>query len=90
MAAEDFFIRGGVPTGLTGDQPMPYGYRRWNGTVWCQAWIDRYNAEVRRAVVAHRQGLNDKAQRHVNAVYLIAHEFDQLAKTSTTEPTHPR
>ncbi len=40
MAAEDFFVRDGLPPGMTNDEPVPYGYRRWNGVgsspwEWC-------------------------------------------------------
>lgn len=77
MAAEDFFIRAGLPPGLSSDEPMPYEYRRWNGTVWTDPCVDLYNKTARMAVIAWRQGLDAKAERYVEALYRMAHEYDQ-------------
>ena len=80
MAAEDFFVRDGLPPGMTNDEPVPYGYRRWNGVVWADSWTDTYNAISQRAVIAWRQGLDSKAEQEVVAMYRMAAQFDQLGK----------
>lgn len=69
-----------LPAGLTGDTPMPYGYRRWNGTVWCDAWTDTYNRLVATAVAAHRAGMHpDTVAGYVDDVYRTANRFDRTA-----------
>ncbi|AZS07563.1 hypothetical protein PBI_DUKE13_227 [Mycobacterium phage Duke13] len=78
MSASDYFIRHDLPAGITSDEPMPYGYRRWNGTVWCNAWIDGYNHLLSRAIERHRQGLD--ARGYVDALYRRAAQCDALAK----------
>lgn len=62
------------PPGLTGTDPMPYGYRRWNGTIWPNAHIDAYNAELARIKRRHEAGMN--TSHLVNGLYNLAHQFD--------------
>lgn len=85
MAVEDFFVRDGLPPGITSDEPVSYGYRRWNGVVWCDSWTDTYNAISRRAVIAWRQGLDSKAEQEVEAMYRMATQFDHLGKELADE-----
>ncbi len=68
------------PPGMTNDEPVPYGYRRWNGVVWADSWTDTYNAISRQAVIAWRQGFDSKAEQEVEAMYRMAAQFDQLGK----------
>lgn len=77
MSASDYFVRWDLPVGLASDQPMPYGYRRWNDTVWCEAWTDRYNRLLERAVEVHRQGYD--ATGWVDALYRLSAQLDTLA-----------
>ncbi|AEK08283.1 hypothetical protein SEA_EJIMIX_216 [Mycobacterium phage Ejimix] len=80
MSASDYFIRHDLPAGITSDEPMPYGYRRWNGTVWCNAWIDGYNHLLRSAIERYRQGLD--ASGYVDALYRRAAAYNVLTKES--------
>lgn len=63
-----------VPPGLTGTEPMPYGYRRWNGTVWPDIQVDAYNRELDRITTRHEAGMSTEAL--VNGLYNLAHTFD--------------
>lgn len=63
-----------VPAGLTGFDRMPYGYRRWNGSVWADIQVDRYNQELARIESRHRAGMD--TQHLVNGLYNLAHAFD--------------
>lgn len=63
-----------MPAGLTGLTPMPYGYRRWNGAIWPDIQVDRYNAELERIAVRHRAGYDTTAL--VNGLYNLASQFD--------------
>ena len=85
MAVEDSFVRDVLPPGITSDEPVPYGYRRWNGVVWCDSWTDTYNAISRQAVIAWRQGLDSKASQEVEAMYRMATQFDHLGKELADE-----
>ncbi|WP_165605987.1 hypothetical protein [Mycolicibacterium mucogenicum] len=67
-----------LPAGLTSDQPMPYGYRRWNGAVWPDCQVDAYNRAVAQAIERHRAGYDASAL--VNGVYNLASSFDRHAK----------
>lgn len=53
---------------------MPYKYRRWNGAVWPDAWVDLYNAELARIESRHRAGYDTEAL--VNGIYHLAQQFD--------------
>jgi len=64
-----------LPAGLTGFDPMPYGYRRWNGTIWPDIQVDAYNAELTRIESRFKAGYNVEAL--VNGLYNLAHQFDQ-------------
>ena len=64
------------PSGLTGTDLMPYDYRRWNGTVWPDALVDQYNAELRRIKARHEAGMN--TDHLVNGLYNLAHIFDHV------------
>jgi hypothetical protein len=67
-----------LPTGLTGTDPMPYGYRRWNGSVWADIQVDSYNAELSRIVARHAQGMPVTAL--VDGLYNLASQFDYAGK----------
>ena len=64
-----------TPTGLTSTDPMPYGYRRWNGTIWPDVQVDRYNAELARIQARHEAGMPTEAL--VNGLYNLADAFDR-------------
>lgn len=63
-----------LPSGVTSFDPMPYGYRRWNGSVWCDAWVDLYNRDLRRIQAHHGAGYDVRAM--VDGLYSMAHSFD--------------
>ena len=65
------------PPGITSFDPMPMGYRRWNGAVWADCQVAAYNAELARIESRHRAGMN---VRHlVNGLYNLAQGFDRCA-----------
>lgn len=70
-----------LPVGITSDQPMPYKYRRCNGVVWCDAWVDHYNEQLARAITRHRNGSD--ATWEVDALYRMAHHYDALELSLT-------
>jgi len=67
-----------VPPGLTGTDPMPYGYRRWNGSVWADIQVDRYNAELRRIEKRHAAGYD--VTHLVDGLYNLATQFDYVGE----------
>ena len=72
-----------LPPGLTGVDPIPYGYRRWNGAVWADIQVDRYNHEIARIWVAHTAGYD--TQRLVDGLYNLAHGFDVAASAQLAD-----
>lgn len=68
-----------LPAGITGFNPMPYGYKRWNGVIWPNIQVDSYNAELERIQSRHANGLD--VQHLVNGLYNLAHQFDQFDHT---------
>jgi hypothetical protein len=68
------------PAGLTGLEPMPYGYRRWNGSVWAPIQVDRYNSELERIAARHAAGLN--TQHLIDGLYNLASGFDYAGKVT--------
>ncbi len=64
-----------LPNGLTGFDPMPYGYRRWNGSVWPNAHVDAYNRELARIESRHTAGMD--TQHLINGLYNLAGGFDR-------------
>jgi hypothetical protein len=69
-----------TPVGLTGLDPMPYGYRRWNGSVWPGSQVDAYNRELARIAARHNAGMD--TQHLINGLYNLAHQFDYAGKLS--------
>lgn len=67
-----------APVGLTGLDPMPYGETRWNGSVWPDIQVDRYNAELSRIASRHRAGMD--TQHLIDGLYNMAHGFDYAGK----------
>ena len=67
-----------LPDGLTGFEPMPYGYRRWNGSVWPNVQVDRYNSELARIKARHEAGMD--TQHLINGLYNLASGFDEAGK----------
>lgn len=63
-----------LPEGITGFTPMPYGYKRWNGSVWVNAHVEAYNAELSRIESRHNAGMS--VEHLVNGLYNLAHGFD--------------
>lgn len=63
-----------MPPGLTSFERMPYKYRRWNGAVWPNVWVDQYNTELARIESRHRAGYDTEAL--VNGIYHLAQQFD--------------
>ena len=57
-----------LPIGLTGLDPIPYGYRRWNGHVWPDVHIDEYIG------VLHAAGYDTSVQ--VEELYRRSFMFD--------------
>ncbi|MGP4994574.1 hypothetical protein [Glutamicibacter ardleyensis] len=64
-----------LPAGITGFEPMPYGYKRWNGAVWCDEHVDSYNRELARIESRHRAGMD--VQHLINGLYNLAYGFDR-------------
>lgn len=64
-----------TPNGLTGFDPMPYGYRRWNGSVWADIQVDTYNSALARIESRHSAGMD--TQHLVNGLYNLAYGFDR-------------
>lgn len=65
-----------LPAGITSLDPMPYGYRRWNNTVWCDIHVDVYNRELSRIAERHAAGYDTTAL--VSGLYNLAWQFDTL------------
>lgn len=67
-----------MPEGITGFTHVEVGERRWNGAVWADAQVERYNAELARIEQRHNAGLD--VQALVNGLYNLAHGFDLAGK----------
>lgn len=67
-----------LPDGLLGFDPMPYGYRRWNGSVWPDIQVDSYNRLLADIASKHRAGYN--VQNLIDGLYNLAHGFDYVGK----------
>lgn len=67
-----------LPAGITGFQPVPYGYRRWNGSVWPDTQVDAYNRQLARIQSRHMAGYDTEAL--VNGLYNLANGFDRAGK----------
>lgn len=65
-----------LPPGLVSIDPMPYGWRRWNGAVWCKAHVDAYNNELERIVDRHEAGFD--VTHLVDGLYNLANRFDMV------------
>ena len=65
-----------LPIGLTGLDPIPYGYRRWNGCVWPNVHIDEYNARLANIGVFHAAGYDTSVQ--VEELYRLSFMFDHV------------
>ena len=63
-----------LPIGLTGLDPIPYGYRRWNGHVWPDVHIDEYNARLADIGALHAAGYDTSVQ--VEELYRRSFMFD--------------
>lgn len=74
------------PDGITSWDRMPYPYRRWNGAVWCQSWVDDYNKQLDRIQWAHEGGLSS-VDEEVEALYRMSTNFDLLEKQQRDEAT---
>ena len=66
------------PTGLRSFEPRKIGEKRWNGTVWAPAWVERYNAELKRIEARFKCGYN--VDHLVNGLYSMAIGFDYADK----------
>jgi hypothetical protein len=69
-----------LPNGLTSFEPMPYGYRRWNGTIWADSQIDAYNRQVDNIKRYHLAGYNVACQIEVDGLYNLAASFDAAGR----------
>lgn len=67
-----------LPHGLTSLEPMLYGQRRWNGAIWPDTMVDRYNHELARIASRHASGMD--VQHLVNGLYNLAQQFDYACK----------
>lgn len=67
-----------APRGLTGLDPIPYGVKRWNGAVWPNIQVDRYNSELSRIASRHNAGMDTQAL--VDGLYNMAHGFDMAGQ----------
>ncbi|UXO93903.1 hypothetical protein Pan2_84 [Pseudanabaena phage Pan2] len=68
-----------LPAGITSLEPMPYGFRRWNGTVWANAHVDAYNRQLSLIEDAHRAGYSAQCQRLIDGLYNLAAGFDSVS-----------
>lgn len=68
-----------LPAGITGFDRMPYGYRRWNGSVWANIQVDSYNASLSNIERRHKAGFN--VQHLIDGLYNLAYSFDSCATT---------
>lgn len=66
------------PIGLTGLDPMPYGYRRWNGSVWPDIQVDSYNRLLAKIAIHHKAGYD--TQNLIDGLYNLAYGFDYAGK----------
>ncbi|MCZ4587636.1 hypothetical protein O4328_28780 [Rhodococcus opacus] len=66
------------PPGICTWDHMPYGFRRWNGTVWAEAWVDRYNRQI--DLIRRRFEDGWHVDDHVEDWYRMLTHFDLLAK----------
>lgn len=81
--AQRLYAEGGLPAGITGFTPMPYGYRRWNGAIWADCQVDQYNAELARIESRHRDGYD--VQHLINGLYNLANGFDSVPLVTGSE-----
>jgi hypothetical protein len=72
------------PAGITSWEHMPYPYRRWNGAVWCQAWVDDYNRQLDRVKWAY-DGKLSSVDEEVEAWYRMLTQFDLMEKQDRDE-----
>ncbi|MDV7085647.1 hypothetical protein [Rhodococcus opacus] len=56
---------------------MPYGFRRWKGTVWGKAWVDRCNRQL--DLIRRRFEDGWHVDDHVEDWYRMLTHFDFLA-----------
>ena len=65
-----------LPIGLTGLDPIPYGYRRFNGRVWLDVHVDEYNARLADIGALHAAGYDTSVQ--VEELYRLGFMFDHV------------
>ena len=63
-----------MPAGIRSFDPMPYGYRRWNGAVWIDAWVDIYNNQLDHIKTMHEAGYD--TQSLIDGLYRNAQGWD--------------
>lgn len=64
-----------IPAGITSFEPVAVGERRWNGAVWADSHVERYNAELGRIERRHLDGMD--VQHLVDGLYNLASGFDR-------------
>lgn len=63
------------PDGIVGGfEPMPYEYRRWNGTAWSRPAVDAYNVQLSRVQRYWVAGFD--CHLEVESLYRLARTFD--------------
>lgn len=67
-----------LPNGLTSFDHMPYGYRRWNGSVWADIQVDAYNKQLDNIRRYHEAGYSTACQIEINNLYNLAFSFDSV------------
>lgn len=71
------------PPGICSWENMPYGFRRWNGTVWCNAWVDDYNQQLDQILRRFEDSWH--VDDHIEIWYRTLTRYDLLAKELATE-----
>lgn len=65
-----------LPTGITGFDHMPYGYRRWNGSIWANIQVDAYNRKIDNIRRYYESGYDVSCQIEIDNLYNLAQSFD--------------
>ena len=65
-----------LPAGITSLDPIPYGYRRFNGRVWPDVHVDEYNTRLADIGALHAAGYDTRAQ--VEELYRRSFMFDHV------------
>jgi len=65
-----------LPAGIRSFDHIPYEYRRWNGAVWVDLWVDHYNRQLDTIKTMHEAGYD--TQSLIDGLYRQAQSWDYV------------